>query len=127
MPSKFPSLHSFPNRRPKSCPLCKQAGRNDQHFLSKCSFLPPEDRRYLTKTRLATIDDDDDDDSDNLDEYTAELGGNDAASFPSARIISRRVSTRQYPLLSAFYRQHPLQITLDTGAETSTMKASLAC
>ena len=33
-----PSLSPWPsNKRPKSCPLSKQAGRNDQHFLSACS------------------------------------------------------------------------------------------
>ena len=35
--------YKFSNRtRPvKNCPLCKQAGRGDQHFLSECRFLPP--------------------------------------------------------------------------------------
>ena len=36
----------------RSCPLCKQAGRNDRHFLSKCTHLPAEDRAFLAKTRL---------------------------------------------------------------------------
>ena len=35
-------------KRQRSCPLCKQAGCDDQHFLSACSFLPPEDRLYFT-------------------------------------------------------------------------------
>lgn len=33
-----------PTRPAKSCPLCKQAGRPESHFLSECSFL------YQTKT-----------------------------------------------------------------------------
>ena len=46
---------------------------------------------------------------------------------PVARIVSRRVSAKQSPHFSAFYRQHPLELTLDTGAETSMIKASVAC
>lgn len=52
-----PSYKSSPqpwtsNKRPKSSPLCKQAGRNDQHFLRACSYLPPEDRTYLSHPTL---------------------------------------------------------------------------
>ena len=35
--------------RQVSCPLCKQAGRPDRHFLSKCSFPPDQDRQYMAK------------------------------------------------------------------------------
>ena len=38
-------------RPTRSCPLCKQAGRPDRHFLSQCTFLPPEDRKYMSKAR----------------------------------------------------------------------------
>ena len=48
----------------KSCPLCKQAGRNDRHFLSQCTYLPAEDRAFLAKARLASSLDDDDDPTD---------------------------------------------------------------
>ena len=49
-------------KRPKSCPLCKQVGCNDQHFVSACSCLPPEDRTYLSRSRLtSTIDDEEPD------------------------------------------------------------------
>ena len=40
------------SRRPRSCPLCKQVARIDQHFFSKCPYLQPEDRLYLTKARF---------------------------------------------------------------------------
>ena len=34
------------------CPLCKQAGRSDSnHFLSECSFLPEQDRKYMVRAR----------------------------------------------------------------------------
>ena len=46
--------------------------------------------------------------------------------FPSARIVSRRVSTKQSPHFNAYYRHHPVNLTLGTGAETSMIKASVA-
>ena len=38
--------------RPKSCPLCKQAGRGDfHHYLSKCTYLPKTDPTFIAKAR----------------------------------------------------------------------------
>ena len=34
-----------------ACPLCKQAGRADHHYLSECTFLPERNRRYMAKAR----------------------------------------------------------------------------
>ena len=44
----------------------------------------------------------------------------------NARTVSRRVSTKQSPHFKAFYKYHPLRLTLDTGAETSMIKSSVA-
>ena len=38
--------------RVKSCPLCKATSRPDTHFLSECSYLPHEDRRFMSRARL---------------------------------------------------------------------------
>ena len=63
---KSESKQSVRNR--PSCALCKQAGRPFQHFLSKCKFLPVDDKAYFSKSRLATeFHDDQDYDSDNND------------------------------------------------------------
>ena len=44
----------------------------------------------------------------------------------AARTVSRRVSTKQSPHFKAFYKHHPLRLTLDTGVETSMIKSSVA-
>ena len=36
------------------------------------------------------------------------------------------MSTKQSPHFKAFYKQYPVKITLDTGAEISMIKASVA-
>ena len=111
----------------KSCPLCKQAGRNDRHFLSQCTYLPAEDRAFLAKARLASSLDDEDDPTDS--DFFCPPEAEDFVSPPhsSARVVSRRVSTKQSPHFNAFYLHHSLKLTLDTGAETSMIKASVAC
>ena len=39
-------------RQPKSCLLCKQAGRPDSsHFLSECCHLPEDNRKFIAKAR----------------------------------------------------------------------------
>ena len=55
--------------------------------------------------------------------FTAE---DEHSSCTSARSVSRRVSTKQSPHFKAFYKHYPVQLTLDTGAETSMIKSSLA-
>ena len=48
-------------RQDKVCPLCKQTGRsNTNHFLSQCTFLPDNDRRFMVKARqiVGILDDD---------------------------------------------------------------------
>ena len=125
-PSHKPSPSPWaPTKRPKSCPLCKQAGRNDQHFLSSCSYLPPEDRTYLSRSRfMSTFDDEEPDYMDYAPPlFTAE---DEPPLCTSARSVSRRVSTKQSPHFKAFYKHYPMQLTLDTGAETSMIKSSLA-
>ena len=124
-PSHKPSPSPWaPTKRPKSCPLCKQAGGNDQHFLSSCSYLPPEDRTYLSRSRfMSTFDDEETDYVDYAPPlFTAE---DEPPLCTSARSVSR-VSTKQSPHFKAFYKHYPIQLTLDTCAETSMIKSSLA-
>ena len=114
-----------------SCPLCKQAGRPAQHFLSKCKYLPQTDKLYFSKIRQATDLHVDDIDSDDLtDVITSEVSAIDVDALPthSLRVVStsRRVSTKQSPQMKVFYKLYPLQLILDTGAEISMIKTSVA-
>ena len=54
-------------RQDKVCPLCKQAGRSStNHFLSQCTFLPDNDRRFMVKARqiVGILDNETDTDCD---------------------------------------------------------------
>ena len=129
-PARSPSYNSSqkPGTKPqvKSCPLCKQAGRNDRHFLSQCTYLPAEDRAFLAKARLTSSLADEDDPTDSVFFCPPETEDVASPLHSTARIVSRRVSTKQSPHFNAFYGHHPLKLTLDTGAETSMIKASVA-
>ena len=42
----------------RKCCLCDAAGRPaDGHFLSMCPYLPPDDKRYISKTREVEVND----------------------------------------------------------------------
>lgn len=108
----------------KSCPLCKQAGRNDRQFLSQCTYLPAEDRAFLAKACLASSLDDEDDPTDS-DFCPSEAEDFVSPPHSSTGVVSRCISKKQSPHFTAFYRHHSLKLTLDTGAKSSMIKASV--
>ena len=127
------SFKSEPKQSVKSrpsCPLCKQAGRPSQHFLSKCKYLPQSDKTYLSKPRLATeLCDVQDYDSDNDDCVLSPENLSEVKPATHSFCVvstSRRVSTKQSPQMKVFYKQFLLQIILDSGAEISMIKTSVA-
>ena len=127
-PSRSPYNSSHkPGTKPqvKSCPLCKQAGRNDRHFLSQCTYLPAEEHAFLAKASLTSSLNDDDDTT--VSDFFCPPEAEDFVSPPHslARIVSCHESTKQSPHFNAFYRHHSLKLTLDTGAKTSMIKASV--
>ena len=108
----------------KSCPLCKQAKRpHSQHFLSKCPFLPIEDRQYLSRAQQVVHDQD-----PLSDEHQSETEPEECypSHDPRVKSVALRVSTKQSPHLKVFYNHHAINLTLDTGAETSMIKSSTA-
>ena len=51
----------------------------------------------------------------------------DSPTFQYLSVVSTRlVNTKQSPHFKAFYKQYPVKITLDTGAEISMIKFSVA-
>ena len=38
-------------RQRKSCPICLNAKRSDDHWMSKCRFLPEADRQFMARAR----------------------------------------------------------------------------
>lgn len=73
---------------------------------------------------MSTFDDEDPDYAD----YSPPLvtAEDEHSSCTSARSVSRRVSTKQSPHFKALYKHYPVQLTLDTGAETSMIGAPSA-
>ena len=47
------SSASNPLKNEKKCALCKAEGRQYFHFISKCNFLPPADKKYMSKAQIA--------------------------------------------------------------------------
>ena len=108
-----PSWHS-----PPSYILCKEAGRQSGHFLSKCPHLPVTDKRFFAKARaIAALDEElsglevtDDDNPDTLQ---------------SKPPTSCHVQVSSLPFLNAFYTHHSLKVTIDSCTETNMIKTSI--
>ena len=102
----------------KSCVLCKAAGRMfNSHDLIDCRYLSQSDKKTLGWSRLVTSDVCEDDEVDLYEYDTPE----NVFSDPAVRLVERdpvshRVGVVQSPVLYTFYRQHPIAITLGTGA-----------
>ncbi len=109
--------HGSRTRTDASCPLCKTAGRSHGHFLSRCKFLPETDRKFLTKARQVAASEENED-ADETDE--------DVTEVPDKTPNTYRVEVKRSPQLKSFYKHHPLNIVIDTGAETNMIRESTA-
>ena len=99
--------------RPKSCPLCKQAGRGEfHHYLSECTYqrqimgILDCDEFHPRKNQRTT----------NLRPLVSSL----SPPPPSAL----RIQVRQFPYLDTFYRHNPVRITIDSGATGNMIRLS---
>ena len=121
---------TYKPRPNKSCALCLQAGRPDyrSYFLSTCQYLPDSDRQFMARARHVTDIEDTQEYEDNHpdDNYPTSQSNCDCNHPINHRSATCRVNITQSPYLHVFYNQHPLRLTIDTGAETNMIKASLA-
>ena len=119
------SQYSTPKR---SCCLCEAKGRPSNHFLSTCPFLPPDDKKYMSKTREVSLVPEDDtqlyDDTYDDDSYPQYDG-----PAPIQRIDStlgsegniRRVDVFASPVLEVSIGSKISRWTLDSGAEANVI------
>ena len=119
-PSKAKHNPRFTKTKSKSCPLCKEAGRDPRHFLSECRHLPDSDKKYIAKARMIHALATECESESSEDEQEANI--QDSLAPTSIQ----RVKIKQSPVLSTFYKHHKLNLTLDCGAETNMIKHSVA-
>ena len=104
--------------------LCKQAGRPFQHYLSSCSYLPEDDWKLMTRVRQTLYTEHSYTPEEEEEDYLEE---EDEVTYTASHMpTSRRACTKQSPVFKSFYKHFPLQQTLDTGAEISMIKSSVA-
>ena len=118
---------SFPNAqhhaqkpRSPSCPLCKEAHRSYDHYLSKCPFLPASDKKFLSKARLISMafhEDDSDHEDSAVPSALVPTPSHDPA--PSIAPSIRQCKVSKSPYLDAFHGSTPVRLTLDCGAESN--------
>ena len=111
-----------PRRTIPSCVLCKEAGRQSAHYLSKCPHLPAADKRFFAKARAIAALDEEMADLEIEEPVLEDDPSNPQFSLPS----SHRVQIGPSPFLNVFHNHHPLKITIDSGAETNMIKTTIA-
>ena len=80
--SKFSHKDRFAKK--KRCCLCAAADRHaDGHFLSECPYLPPEDKRFWSKTRDINVGQESDDEFDE----NHQTAGTSMVRLPTSRRI----------------------------------------
>ena len=110
-------------RQDKVCPLCKQAGRsNTNHFLSQCTFLPENDRRFMVKARQIVGILDNEQDTGVLDPDPPVPD----TTLPSPDVVAYRVQTRQSPYMDVFHGHQVVRVTIDSGATGNMIRHSTA-
>ncbi|XP_073234993.1 uncharacterized protein [Porites lutea] len=119
-----PKTRTRQPRQDKVCPLCKQAGRsNTNHFLSQCTFLPDNDRRFMVKARqIVGILDDKQDTNFDLDPDPP----CPETTLPTPDVVAYRVQTRQSPYMDVFHGHRVVRITIDSGATGNMIRHSTA-
>jgi len=127
------------SRQTPQCTLCKQAGRPDtSHFMSKCKYLPEQDRRYMAMARQISgiiIDNDDfyheDDDFDPYEEEEANSDSNAHRAQESYTRTSKPASIgmvmiKTSPYIDLFHKSKAIRVTLDSGAEGDMIRKDVA-
>ena len=118
-------------QRGKYCCLCRTANRPnyEDHYLSQCRYLPEEDRKRMTTSRVRNVEVNGPDDYA-IDSYhhEDEDGGRDEAGDNNNNLFldpppttNRRVTTRKSPKMQCFYGHVPVTLLLDSGAECNLM------
>ena len=126
--------NSYGQRKSGECPYCNLAGRNANHFLSQCKFLPDKDKKYLAKSRrlMAAIDDSEDEEEDQQfveeeeEENMPERNMIHRSSSPIPTSSCRRVMIRTCPWMNVYYGSNATTITCDCGAEADLIRTDVA-
>ena len=124
---RYPAKKTF-----KSCILCKTAGRPSysSHSLAECKYLPEYDRRSMAKSRMTDCFDDYDEHClDKLEDSHLQDAHLQTSTITENALLepsTRRVNVIQSPTLNLYFSHHPIRLTIDTGATTNMVKASVA-
>ena len=118
-----PGAAPYQFRKNKSCALCKEAKRRyNNHSIWECRYLPDNERRDRRFTRSRHVDNPDPyhfHPHDKFDDEDIPYGLLDHTS-----INCRAVDTEQSPFFNAYYNDHCVRVTLDSGATSSLVRES---
>ena len=93
------------------------------HFLSQCTFLPDNDRRFMVKARqiVGILDDEQDSTYDRVPDPPCH-----ETTLPTPDVVAYRVQTRQSPYMDVFHGHRVVRITIESGATGNMIRHSTA-
>ena len=113
---------NFKNKR--NCCLCETAGRQSNHFLSMCPYLPAEDKKFMSKTReILALESDNDSEEDTIDcsgkHHDMSSRRVDVLSSDDDTPSARRVDVVGSPMLEVSVKGKTAVMIKDCGAEAN--------
>ena len=109
-----------PRENQKSCCLCDASGRkSDDHYIQFCPFLPPKDKKYISKTRDITVKESDISDDDCSDYDSKQPCGTASVKVEKCLTDVRRIQIIPSPILLVKVKGISTETLLDCGAEAN--------
>jgi hypothetical protein len=121
--NKWKKPHSQADKKysGRKCPLCSQTGRSSDHYLSKCRYLPEEDKKYLSRARNIDMDD-----HHSTSDHESEASDDSSARSITPKSKAQKVDVFPSPFLDAFHKSTAVRIVIDGGATGDFMSLSEA-
>ena len=133
---KSSNRKSSDSRNRPSCPICKAKGISDNHFISKCVYLPDKDRRYMNKARIVQAIDEalneSEDENDHHEEENAQDSEDEGHNHPRIGVTRvnldslpsqiKRVQVGISPWFNVFHDHRSVKITVDSGAQINMIR-----
>ena len=135
---KNPRNKGYTPKPPKpTCCLCKASGRQTvNHYLSTCPYLPPDDKKFITRAREITAFYEDESEEEEIDQFDNNLPSkNRQISYETlteshqykdtnkpVESNIRKVDVDASPILAVSVNGLISRFTLDSGAEASVIE-----
>ena len=133
--SQYNKNRQYRQNSTRFCTICDLSNRKSDHFLSECPFLPEADKVYMSaraKTRAVEVageefyDGDEPDGKPPVCQVSGKPQDLAVRNEGGTKVRIGKVTVESSPYLYVKYKDHPVKLTIDSGAQSNVMKLSFA-